>query len=263
MKARQMNAAQTKTAKMKPCPKPKGKAKAQSKEAASPMKLTRGQKCSDDFDPLSRRAKINRFTRSIAKTKKSFEKGDESKAPSQVIEECANSDKRKLWLNKYMGKSGNWGDIWAEETVEDASSKVAGSGRSWLFLNEIEEKLGKQVAAMMCNELDEKQKLLPEGDITHTRQHPDMKQSGRHGKQWKILVKDEEDEKKSKMRSVKVTTKVDLEKGLPEQLSMKDLPSTSSSASSTPVAQKSRKTPCLPSQARMSPPASPIKRECG
>ena len=94
---------------------------------------------------------------------------------------------------------------------------------------------------MMCNELDEKQKLLPEGDITHTRQHPDMTQSGRHGKQSKILVKDKEDEKKSKMRSVKVTTKVDLKKGLPEQLSMKHLPSTSSSASSTPVAQKSRK----------------------
>ena len=148
---------------------------------------------------------------------------------------------RKLWLNKYMGKSGNWGDIWAEETVEDASSKVAGSGRSWLFLNEIEENLGKQVAAMMCNELDEKQKLLPEGDITHTRQHPDMTQSGRHGKQWNILAKKEEDEKKSEMRSVKVTTTVDLKKGLPEQLSMKDLPSTSSSASSTPVAPKSRK----------------------
>ena len=50
---------------------------------------------------------------------------------------------RNLWLNKYMGKNGNWGDIWAEETVEDASSKVAGTGRSWLFLNEIEAKLGK------------------------------------------------------------------------------------------------------------------------
>jgi hypothetical protein len=94
---------------------------------------------------------------------------------------------------------------------------------------------------MMCNELDEKKKLPPEGDITHTRQHPDMLQSGRHGKQLNILVKDKENEKKSKMRSVKVTTKVDLKKGLPEQLSMKDLPSTSSSASSTPVAQKSRK----------------------
>ena len=144
MKARQMNAAQTNKPKMKPGPKPKGKAKAQSKVAASPMMLKRGQKCSDDFDSLSRRAKINRFTRSITKMKKSVEKGDESKAPSQVQEECADSGKRKLWLNKYMGKIGNWGDIWAEETVEDASAKVAGSGRSWLFLNEIEEKFGKQ-----------------------------------------------------------------------------------------------------------------------
>ena len=216
--------------------KSSGMAKAKPKAKATAPAASEG----GAFQSLTRRAKINRFTRSLKVTKKkTFENGDESKAPTPVIEECKNDPvAKKAWMNKFIGKSGAWGEIWAEEKLENTNETENESGRGWMFFQEIIDKFGEKVAKSMCKELDDKQKLLPPGDITHTRQHPDMTKAGKIGKQWKILKVDDEKEKNSKKRSVSVTTKVDLKKGTPDELSRKDLPS---SSSATPAPKKKLK----------------------
>ena len=195
-----------------------------------------------EFKQLSRRAKINRFGRSLVPRAKRLagDKDKAKKAPPEVLEECTDPKRYKVWLDRYVGsETGDWAEIYAKETLTESTESTKNKERNWMFPFQMMKKFGAHVAKAYQESLAELQDESGETDNDkkdYVRIHPDMKnQKPKISTQYNILALDASASQEKKKRAIEVETTINCSEGIPSGLSRSDLPSGSLSASSVGV----------------------------
>ena len=102
-----------------------------------------------EFKHLSRRANINRFGRSPKPRAKRMagDGGKGNKAPPEVVDDCSDPKKYKVWLDKFVESGpGDWGEIYPKEMITESTESTKNKERHLMFPFQMVKKFGAHVA---------------------------------------------------------------------------------------------------------------------
>ena len=182
-----------------PKPAAKGKAKAKAKCQSARGHLT-------SFQGLKRTGKIMSFNRSIKPGRKSNSGEGGSKAPPEVMKECAeDKDKKRKWCDKFCNsENGEWVQITATERIEEEEAQAGESERQWMFPHEMDNKFGAKLSPLYQKQLSVLQDNEGKTDDPEYRRiHPDFQKETDSkvlavAKQFNVLAVDEQTDTKER-----------------------------------------------------------------